>query len=970
MHLLFKLADIRYILLVMMLLTYRYPLSSQQLNHRQGQLLIQFKENYGWDSGQKKPVISRSRGLYHKISPIRKLAGPWNIWLVSFDFTKLKENELIRDFQTLPEVIHIQKNHIIVPRIMPDDPFFPSQWHHLNDQDTKIDFDSDLAWDLTTGGISENGDTIVLCVIDDGIDINHSDLKENLWVNRHEIPNNSLDDDGNGYIDDVNGWNTYKLNDQFDLGKHGTQISGLAAARGNNGTGISGICWKVKLLFVQGGGDEANAIESYSYPLLQRRLYQNTGGQKGAFVVATNSSWGTDFGKPEDAPIWCAIYDSLGKEGIVSIASTANKNIDVDIEGDLPTSCESEFLITVTNMNRQNNKVASAAFGSKSIDLGAYGEAVYSTYINNSYRLISGTSASSPQVTGAVALLYSLPCSNLSFLARQNPPEAAREIKRILLQSVQKNTDLTLTTVSGGILNLYQSLLGVSPLYPSNITDHSISLNWKVNGIYPVKIRYRIKDESLWSDTSIYTGSHFILQNLEACTEYEIQYKNICNRNTNDFSVSRFYKTSGCCDAPDGFKLMTNSGTEVQIGLSDLHNMPLVILLRKTNTPAWDTFEFKLNMSNFILRQLDPCCQYEFMAYTFCNSKSTPLSKIFQFSTDGCLSCSELNYCRRFRPSADLEWLEAIALNNLYFKTGNNLGYGDFTDTNQKWILEKNKLHTFKVDAGYANDTSQLVLAVWIDYNQDGNFDTNENIALPTVKFRYSKSHNFMIPGNALIGWTRMRIMLKFAEFSESTPLPCFQSIEFGEYEDYCVFITSSLCQNIESIRAINLGPHQAEFMINHQSATDFTYSYRKLYSQNWIAAVTNSNRINLINLDSCSRYELKCQAKCSDYFSESLTYKFDTPGNSCMTGVKDYKENSITIAPNPFTDYLRITNPFGFELHRITIYSSQGTLISMIPVHSSEYNQLIPLNLKAGLYFVQVEMGEGKRKIFTMVRI
>ncbi len=357
------------------------------------------------------------------------------------------------------------------------------------------------------------------------------------------------------------------------------------------------------------------------------------------------------------------------------------------------------------------------------------------------------------------------------------------------------------------------------------------------------------------------------------------------------------------------------------------------------------------------------------IAYTFCNAKPTPVSRLFQFTTLGCISCTELNYCRRFKPSSDLEWLDAITLNNIYFKTGNNLGYGDFTFTNQKWILEKHKPHTCKAEAGYLNDTSQLVIAAWIDFNQDGNFDTNENITLPTQKFRYSKSYSFNIPTNALIGWTRMRIMLKFAEFSESTPLPCFQSIEFGEYEDYCVFITNSICKEIESIQSISIEPTRAVILISHPTTNDYSFSYRKSFSSDWISGVANTNQIILSNLDSCSRYEFKCQAKCQDYFSEERIYKFDTPGNSCMTSVNDYNENPISITPNPFTDYIRISNPSGLQMNQINIYSSQGRLISKISVLSSEYNKEISLSLNPGLYFVKVEIGERKSKTFKVVR-
>jgi len=101
-------------------------------------------------------------------------------------------------------------------------------------------------------------------------------------------------------------------------------------------------------------------------------------GAEGAFVVAVNSSWGTDFGQPADAPLWCALYDSLGTYGVLSCAATANNNTNVDTMGDLPTACPSDYLISVTNTNSSDVKVNSAGYGVVTIDLGAPGNQIYS----------------------------------------------------------------------------------------------------------------------------------------------------------------------------------------------------------------------------------------------------------------------------------------------------------------------------------------------------------------------------------------------------------------------------------------------------------------------------------------------------------------------------------------------------------------------------------------------------------------
>jgi hypothetical protein len=141
--------------------------------------------------------------------------------------------------------------------------------------------------------------------------------------------------------------------DNVGNGGHGINVAGMVGATGNNGVGVVGVNWNVKLMTVTYGNinDEANVIEAYTYPLTMRQLYQQSGGAQGAFVVATNSSWGINNGDPADAPLWCAFYDTLGTYGILSAGATANAQINVDVDGDLPTACSSDYLLSVTATN-------------------------------------------------------------------------------------------------------------------------------------------------------------------------------------------------------------------------------------------------------------------------------------------------------------------------------------------------------------------------------------------------------------------------------------------------------------------------------------------------------------------------------------------------------------------------------------------------------------------------------------------
>jgi hypothetical protein len=143
---------------------------------------------------------------------------------------------------------------------------------------------------------------------------NHSDLTDNLWKNHKEIPGNGIDDDGNGYVDDYEGWNAVSQNGNvYSSGSHGLNVAGIIGARGNNEMGVSGMNWDIKIMQIRlSQVREDNVLRAYEYALSHRKRYNESGGIEGAFVVATNSSWGIDRGRPEDAPLWCAFYDSLG----------------------------------------------------------------------------------------------------------------------------------------------------------------------------------------------------------------------------------------------------------------------------------------------------------------------------------------------------------------------------------------------------------------------------------------------------------------------------------------------------------------------------------------------------------------------------------------------------------------------------------------------------------------------------------
>lgn len=414
-----------------------------------------------------------------------------NIVLYEFNVSAINENKMLNAIKTSAFVSIAQFNHTFKNRTFPNDSLFSQQWNMNNTGQTGGTAGADIsavnAWNITTGGITAQGDTIVVAIVDDGFDLTHHDL--NYFVNRQEIPGNLTDDDGNGYVDDVVGWNGGTATDVIPVASHGTHVTGIAGARGNNISGVTGVNQNVRIMPVcYGTGSdtllESHAVACYAYIRDQRKLYNQTNGAKGAFVVSTNSSFGIDHGQPSAYPVWCAMYDSLGAVGVLSAAATANANWNIDIVGDIPTGCASNWLVTVTNTNASDLINPNAAFGATTIDLGAPGTSVTSTVPPNTYAggaAWTGTSMASPHVAGAIALMYSVQCAQFIAGAKQYPASMALIVKDSLLNATDPNSSLAGNTVSGGRLNLYKAVRAIQNYCLSPTTTLGILSNGIMN---------------------------------------------------------------------------------------------------------------------------------------------------------------------------------------------------------------------------------------------------------------------------------------------------------------------------------------------------------------------------------------------------------------------------------------------------------------------------------------------------------
>ncbi len=356
-----------------------------------------------------------------------------------------------------PEPISVESETVLRAASIANDTSFTSQWSLANTGVNGYglvgaDIRASQAWDVTTGSRS-----VVVAVIDSGIDLTHPDLAANVWTNPGEIAGNGIDDEGNGYIDDVHGWNFVENNSNVQDGYgHGTHIAGVIGAVGNNGLGIAGINWQVSIMPLRfqdnfGVGNTGGAIAALNYATMMRRDF-------GINVVVTNNSWGGGTGVSE---LLREAIRAQNEAGIVFVAAAGNSAADCDLSPRYPACFDLPNVISVAATDRYDNLASFSNYGATSIDLGAPGVGIYSTRLNGTYASMSGTSQAAPQVTGVVALL-----------AAVKPGITVGEIRSAILASAQRVPGLAGKTVTGGRLDAAGALalaLG-SPVPPDLVS--------------------------------------------------------------------------------------------------------------------------------------------------------------------------------------------------------------------------------------------------------------------------------------------------------------------------------------------------------------------------------------------------------------------------------------------------------------------------------------------------------------------
>jgi len=293
------------------------------------------------------------------------------------------------------------------------------------------DIDANLAWDVTTGSAS-----MVVGIADSGFRSSHEDLAANRWTNTGEVAGNNIDDDGNGRIDDVWGWDFYNNDkDPTDDNGHGTHTAGTVGAVGNNGKGVAGVCWNVRLAGLKIGSRTGSIVLSAGVSAVD---YCITKG-----IKVSNHSWGGgSFSSSFDA-----LVTRARTAGHLLVCAAGNSGANSETAPQYPASYVQDNIIAVAATDNNDALASFSNYGSTRVDLAAPGVTILSTYIknnsNNLYAYLSGTSMATPHVTGAAALVWS-----------QNPTWTYSEVRAKLFSTVRTTPALLGKCATGGVLNL------------------------------------------------------------------------------------------------------------------------------------------------------------------------------------------------------------------------------------------------------------------------------------------------------------------------------------------------------------------------------------------------------------------------------------------------------------------------------------------------------------------------------------
>ncbi|MCS6976039.1 MAG: S8 family serine peptidase [Gemmatales bacterium] len=419
-----------------------FPAPQNPNEYLSDRILVRFRENVNPQLSVQ-AVPGASLGA-------RELLTGYNLWTVMLP-PGMSVASAIAAYSANPNVLYAEPDYVLHASRSPNDPRYTdgSLWglHNYGQSGGTADADIDApeAWDITVGSNS-----VVIAVIDTGVDYNHPDLAANMWRNPGEIAGNGIDDDGNGYVDDVYGYDFFANDgDPMDENNHGTHCAGTIGGVGNNGVGVVGVNWNVRIMALRflganGSGSTSGAVASLNYALDM--------GVK----ISSNSYGGGGFSQS-----FSNALDRARNLNHVFVAAAGNNGTQ---GASYPAAYPQDNIIAVAASDRNDNLASFSQWGNN-VDLAAPGVSIWSTVRNNGYASYNGTSMATPHVAGVVGLIRAV-----------DPNLGYQQVVSAILNNVDVKSQLVGKVVTGGRLNAYRAVNSVVP--PSDtsgpyVTSHS-----------------------------------------------------------------------------------------------------------------------------------------------------------------------------------------------------------------------------------------------------------------------------------------------------------------------------------------------------------------------------------------------------------------------------------------------------------------------------------------------------------------
>mgnify|MGYP002338691422 CR=1 FL=1 len=720
---------------------------------------------------------------------------------------------------------------------LPDDPYFSEQWHYHNTGQSGGTADADIdlpeAWELETGNTN-----VVVAIEDQGVDYNHEDLAGNMWVNTGETPNNGVDDDNNGYVDDYHGYNFGDNQGPINPGDHGTHVGGTVAAETNNGKGLAGIAGGsgnddgARLMSVQVFGDNGQGgfAEGFVYAAdMGAHISQNSWGGGGESQSINDAidyfiSNGGGSGTPMDGGI---VVVAAGNDNVSSGASI------------WPAAYSNALAVASTDHN--DVKSSFSNYGSW-VDIAAPGSDIASCQPGDGYQYMSGTSMACPHVSGVAALIVSKFAGNIT------PSGVWSKLVDNTDNIDNKNPNYT-GQLGSGRLNAHASLSGGTPPPPpdeycsssgsdasyewisqvdignfsnssgsdggyGDYTNQTITLTsgasadvtltpgfnsstyqeyWKIWIDFNNDKDFEDAGELVYSGngSSVVSGTLNVPSSATGTTRMRVTMKyngepSPCESfdygEVEDYTVT--FEEGGGYDteAPTApTNLASGNITETSVDLSWNASSDNVGVDHYTVFQNGNSIGTTSNTSATVSGLTKATTYTFYVKAEDAAGNVSAASNSIDVTTEG----GSVSYCDSYGENTNYEWIDLVELGSINNSTGSDGGYGDYT--NLSTDLSPGSNVTIYVSAGFNSSSYTEYWHVWIDFNRNGEFESNEEVVSGSSSSADRLQASFDIPTNAILGETRMRVTMKY----NSAASPC-ESFNYGEVEDYTVNITEN----------------------------------------------------------------------------------------------------------------------------------------------------------------------------------